>query len=166
MEFAKALIDLKPYIETDQQKDFELAEIIDRLKNDPDQDVADASENTDVTLLQNRKTIGPKFAALDIENQERDRVLAERWAKEEEERKRKQEEEEENKFDFNSFMLETKKQVGKKTTKQGFKNRVGGNSSNNNAKNGGIGSRQLKAQGSGIVDSSSGTKRKTGMTKR
>jgi len=36
MEFAKALIDLKPYIETDQQKDFELAEIIDRLKNDPD----------------------------------------------------------------------------------------------------------------------------------
>lgn len=93
-------------------------------------------------------------------------MLAERWAKEEEERKRKQEEEEENKFDFNSFMLETKKQVGKKTTKQGFKNRVGGNSSNNNAKNGGIGSRQLKAQGSGIVDSSSGTKRKTGMTKR
>ena len=51
MEFAKALIDLKPYIETDQQKDFELAEIIDRLKNDPDQDVADSSENTDVTLL-------------------------------------------------------------------------------------------------------------------
>lgn len=36
MEFAKALIDLKPYIETDTHKDFELAEIIDRLKNDHD----------------------------------------------------------------------------------------------------------------------------------
>ena len=44
-----------------------------------------------------------------MENQERERQLADRWAKEEEERKRKQEEEEENKFDFNSFMLETKK---------------------------------------------------------
>lgn len=51
MEFAKALIDLKPYIETDTQKDFELMEIIDRLKNDPDQDVADTTENTDVVLL-------------------------------------------------------------------------------------------------------------------
>jgi len=36
MEFAKALIDLKPFIETDQHKDFELMEIIDRLKNDSD----------------------------------------------------------------------------------------------------------------------------------
>ena len=68
MEFAKALIDLKPYVESDQQKDFELAEIIDRLKNDPDQDVADSSENTDVTLLQERKKLGPKFTALDVEN--------------------------------------------------------------------------------------------------
>jgi len=120
MEFAKALIDLKPYIETDTQKDFELAEVIDRLKNDTDQDVADASENTDVTLLQERKTLGPKFVALEIENQERERLLAERWSKEEEERKRKQEEEEENKFDFNSFLLETKKQVGKKKGTKGF----------------------------------------------
>lgn len=89
MEFAKALIDLKPYIESDQQKDFELAEIIDRLKNDPDQDVADASENTDVTLLQERKTIGAKFASLEVENSERERQLNERWVKEEEERKRR-----------------------------------------------------------------------------
>lgn len=71
--------------------------------------MADASENTDVTLLQERKTLGPKYVRLELENQERERQLADRWAKEEEERKRKQEEEEENKFDFNSFMLETKK---------------------------------------------------------
>lgn len=36
MEFAKALIDLKPFVESDSQKDFELMEVIDRLKNDPD----------------------------------------------------------------------------------------------------------------------------------
>ena len=36
MEFAKALIDLKPYIETDSAKDYELMESIDRLKNDLD----------------------------------------------------------------------------------------------------------------------------------
>jgi hypothetical protein len=63
-------------------------------------------------------------------------------------------------------MLESKKPVGKKTTKQGFKNRIGGGSSSNNAKNGGLASRQLKAQGSNIAEGASGTKRKTGMTKR
>ena len=36
MEFAKSLTDIKPFIESDQQRDFELMEIIDRLKNDPD----------------------------------------------------------------------------------------------------------------------------------
>ena len=64
-------------------------EMIDRLKNDPDQDVADATENTDVVLLQERKTLSPKFAALEIECQERERLLSERWLKEEEERKRR-----------------------------------------------------------------------------
>ena len=59
------------------------------MKNDPDQDVADASENTDVTLLQERKTIGPKFVAFEVENSERERQLNERWVKEEEERKRR-----------------------------------------------------------------------------
>lgn len=89
MEFAKALIDLKPYIETDTQKDFELMEVIDRLKNDPDQDVADTTENTDVVLLQERKKFAPKFAALELEVKDRERILNERWQKEDEERKRK-----------------------------------------------------------------------------
>ena len=61
MEFARALVDIKPFIETDQQKDFELMEIIDKLKSDPDQDVADTMENTDVFLLQERKILTPKF---------------------------------------------------------------------------------------------------------
>jgi len=101
--------------------------------------VADATENTDVTLLQERKTLSPKFAALEIESQERERFLSERWLKEEEERKRRQEEEEENKFDFTSYLLD-KKSV-KKNSKQSFKNRGGGISSSNAMKNGGLGAR-------------------------
>ena len=42
-------------------------EMIDRLKNDPDQDVADATENTDVALLQERKILSAKFASLESE---------------------------------------------------------------------------------------------------
>lgn len=42
-------------------------ELIDHLKNDPDQDVADATENTDVVLLQERKTLSLKFTALEID---------------------------------------------------------------------------------------------------
>lgn len=163
MEFAKALIDLKPFIETDQHKDFELMELIDRLKDDPDQDVADATENTDIVLLQERKILSPKFIALEEESQERERLLNERWVKEEEERKRRQEEEEENKFDFTSYLLD-KKTVTKKNTKQGFKNRGGGGVSSGAMKNGGLGSRQLKSQNSGIADTNS--KRKTGLAKR
>lgn len=79
-------------------------ELIDKLKTDANQDVADATENTDVELLQERKTLSQKFSALEQENLERERTLVERWQKEEEERKRKQEEEEENKFDFSSFL--------------------------------------------------------------
>ena len=31
MEFSKALIDVKPFIETDQQRDYQLMEMIDKL---------------------------------------------------------------------------------------------------------------------------------------
>ena len=125
--------------------------------------MADATENTDVVLLQERKTLSPKFAALELENQERERLLSERWLKEEEERKRRLEEEEENKFDFTSYLLD--KKSAKKNQKQGFKNRGGGVNSSNAMKNNGLGARQLKQQSSGIPDSAS-TKRKTGLAKR
>lgn len=127
--------------------------------------MADATENTDVVLLQERKILSAKFANLELESQERDRILNERWLKEEEERKRKQEEEEENKFDFSSFLME-KKAAAKKSTKQGFKNRGTGGASSSTNKNGGLASRQLKTQSSGIGDGGTGTKRKTGMAKR
>lgn len=120
--------------------------------------MADATENTDVVLLQERKTLSPKFVALEIDCQERERLLSERWLKEEEERKRRQEEEEENKFDFNSYLLDRKT---KKNAKQGFKNRIGGGTSSTNMKNGGLGARPPKTQNSGIADSIN-SKRKTG----
>jgi len=51
--------------------------------------VADTTENTDVVLLQERKKFAPKFAALELEVKDRERILSERWQKEDEERKRK-----------------------------------------------------------------------------
>lgn len=105
--------------------------------------MADATENTDVELLQERKFLTSKFQALQLLAQDRDRQLNERWVKEEEERKRRAEEEEENKFDFATYLLD-KKPVTKKSTKQGFKNRVGGGSSSSTNKTGSLASRQLK----------------------
>lgn len=123
-------------------------------------------ENTDVVLLQERKTLAPKFNVLEVDNLARETTLNERWQKEEEERKRRQEEEEENKFDFSSFLLESKKPVTKKGTKQGLKGRSGGGTSSNTNKNGGLASRQLKTQNSNIDNGVGGTKRKANMTKR
>jgi hypothetical protein len=139
-------------------------DIINTLKNDPDQDVADATENSDVVLLQERKILTPKFTALEAESQERERHLGDRWNKEEEERKRKQEEEEENKFDFTSFLLESKKPIPRKSTKQGLK-RING-VMQNASKNGTLASRQLKTQNSSGISDSNPAKRKNGITKR
>jgi len=41
--------------------------------------VADATENADVHLLQERKILTPKFATLELLSQERERHLNERW---------------------------------------------------------------------------------------
>ncbi len=140
-------------------------DMIDRLKNDPDQDVADATDNTDVTLLQERKILSSKFQTLELEAQDRDRLLNERWVKEEEERKRRAEEEEENKFDFATYLLD-KKPVAKKSTNKGLKNRVGGGTSSSSTKAGGLASRQLKSQNSTNLDSGPSAKRAKNMTKR
>ena len=123
-------------------------------------------ENTDVVLLQERKTLAPKFNALEVDNATRETSLNERWQKEEEERKRRQEEEEENKFDFSSFLLESKKPATKKGTKQGLKGRSGGGAGSSTNKNGGLASRQLKTQNSNAESGAGGTKRKVNMTKR
>lgn len=139
-------------------------ENIERLKMDADMDVADATDNADVILLRDRKVLSAKYEALEAENVERDRQLSERWVKEEEERKRKAEEEEENKFDFSSFLLDTRKTV--KKGKNNFKGRVGGGNASGAGKGGGTASRQLKSQSSGVQEGGGATKRKSGMTKR
>lgn len=95
MEFAKALVDIKPFVEEDQERNFELMECIDKLREDSDYDVADAIENTDMQLMKERKQLSSKFIAAEELNLERDAQLKVRWEKEEEERKRRAEEEEE-----------------------------------------------------------------------
>ena len=68
-------------------------------------------------LLRERKTLSPKFAALEQDCQEQQRQLNDRWNREEEERKRKADEEEENKFDFTSLLMESKRPANRKTVK-------------------------------------------------
>lgn len=89
--------------------------------------------------------------------------MNQRWAKEEEERKRKAEEEEENRFDYTSYLLETRKPIGRKVGKPSYKGKAGVGGAGS-SKAGGIGSRQAKLVGAQMVDGIS--KRKTGMTKR
>lgn len=92
-------------------------------------------------------------------------MLGERWLKEEEERKRKQEEEEENKFDFSSFLLDSKKSgLNRKGVKPGVKRGVTGAASNV-TKNGGIAGRTKQTAAATNIETST-TKRKAGMTKR
>lgn len=55
MEFVRGLLDIKPFLDYNQQKSIELTERISELKGDKDDDVADASENTDLELMRTRK---------------------------------------------------------------------------------------------------------------
>lgn len=57
MEFVRGLLDIKPFLDFNQAKTIELAEKINELKNDKDEDVADASENTDMELLRLKKSL-------------------------------------------------------------------------------------------------------------
>lgn len=51
IEFAKSMLDVKPYLEGEQDREFEIMETIEKLKEDDDSDVADATENTDAFLM-------------------------------------------------------------------------------------------------------------------
>ena len=61
MEFAKSLFEIKPFVEDVQEIKFELMDKIEKLKSDPDADVADASDDMDFQLLQERKKLAEKF---------------------------------------------------------------------------------------------------------
>ena len=95
----------------------ELMEKIETLKNDEDADVAEASDDMDFRLLNQRKALAEKYAKLEEQSQIRCKRLLERSDNEKEEREKRQKEEEENKFDFTNFLLGDKKPKGKPNAK-------------------------------------------------
>jgi len=130
LEFSKALLDIKPYVDEERERDFQILDIMERLKDDIDQDVIDQTENTEAFLLNQHKILKVKFSNLQLKCIDHENALSQRWNKEEEERKRKAEEEEENKFDYTSYLLETKKPPIRKGNKPGMKGKSGFNSTN------------------------------------
>ena len=55
IDFAKALVDIKPWFDSIQAQQIQLSEAMNTLRKDNDQDVADAAENTDFELLKSKK---------------------------------------------------------------------------------------------------------------
>lgn len=55
MEFANAMLVIKPYFDSDVDLSLELMDILSNLNNDTDRDVLEAVEHTDFELLQARK---------------------------------------------------------------------------------------------------------------
>lgn len=51
MEFANALLYIKPYFDSDVDLSLELMDILSNLSNDTDRDVLEAVEHTDFELL-------------------------------------------------------------------------------------------------------------------
>ena len=51
MEFANAMLDIKPYFDKDVEINLELMDILNGLQNDEDRDVIEAVEHTDYELL-------------------------------------------------------------------------------------------------------------------
>lgn len=55
MEFAKAMLSIKPYFDKDVDLSLELMDVLNALQSDADRDVLEAVEHTDYELLQSRK---------------------------------------------------------------------------------------------------------------
>ena len=141
LEFSKALLDIKPYVDDEQERDFAIMDIMERLKDDIDQDVVDVTENTEAYLLNSHKVLKAKFSKIQQKCNDYESTLTARWSKEEEERKKKAEEEEENKLEFTSYLLESKKPAIRRGPKLGAKGKSGINSTGQ-GKAGGVGSRK------------------------
>lgn len=103
MEFAKALVDIRPYLEPSHKVSMELSERCDCLKDDPDRDVADASEATDMHLLLNRKKILKTLQDQEADCKKFMENLAKREAREIEERKKRAEEDDDLNYNYGSY---------------------------------------------------------------
>lgn len=100
----------------------ELSERMEKLKNDKDRDVADATENVDYELLLSRKKVLKELSEKEQQCVSRQSRLDVREAKEIEEKKRRMEDEEENKYDYLPYSQTNRIGLGVKTKgKKGFK---------------------------------------------
>lgn len=130
MEFANALLVIKPYFDQDIDLSLELMDILSNLNNDPDRDVLEAAEHTDFELLQNRK----KNKTMTDEAGELEKVafakqLQIREKEEIEERKKRVDDEEESKYDMASLFADSKR--WRKTNKYNYNRRPAGSMSSN-----------------------------------
>ena len=89
MEFSKSLFEIKPFIEEEQEIKFELMERIEALKVDEDCDVAEATDEMDFQLLNQRKVLAQKYLIQGERNMAREKLLIERNGKEQEEREKR-----------------------------------------------------------------------------
>ena len=148
MEFARSLIQIKPYLEPNKNRSMELSERMEKLKNDKDRDVADATENVDYELLLSRKKVLKELSEKEERCASRQKRLDAREIKEIEERKRRMEDEEENKYDYLPYSQTNRIGLGVKTKgKKGFKS-TGATGLKSTAKN----SAGSNAVGSGLID--------------
>jgi len=130
MEFANAMLYIKPFFDQDQDLSLELMDILNHLANDGDNDVLEAVEHTDFELLQNRKK---NKEAMGGANGEQEKIalqkkLAIREKEENEERKKRVDDEEESKYDMT--FLDSKRLRTKYNFKTNYK-RPGGSMSSN-----------------------------------
>lgn len=102
MEFANAMLVIKPYFDKDLDLSLELMDILQVLQSDTDRDVLEAVEHTDYELLQQRKkTKDITDEASDKLKEEFQKKLQLREKEELEERKKHVDDDEETKYDSN-----------------------------------------------------------------
>ncbi len=92
LEFAKSLLDIKPYLDSKSAINTELIESISLLKSDPNKEVAEATDHTDFELLKSRKKILQVLAEKEEKCLMRKKKLEEREVLEIEEKKKRMEE--------------------------------------------------------------------------
>jgi hypothetical protein len=165
MEFANAMLSIKPYFDQDQDLSLELMDILNHLSNDADRDVLEAVEHTDFELLQNRKknkeTMGNK--SNEIEKIALQKKLLIREKEEIEERKKRVDDEEESKYDMT--FVDSKRLRSKYTFKTNYK-RPGGSMSSNKVSMMGSSSNALKKLPLSNLNSSEGENSKTPIKKK
>lgn len=134
MEFAKAMLSIKPYFDKDVDLSLELMDVLNALQSDADRDVLEAVEHTDYELLQARKkSKGVTDEKADLAKVEFQKKLVIREKIEIEERKKRVDDDEESKYDMANFLEQKKWRT--KATKFSHLNRrpTGGISKNTNS---------------------------------